>query len=175
MVLLWLCSYKYPSLRPRVNGKKRLFVFPKLDWFNVRVKEAGLDPAVVLQNKAADPIPFNLEALCRIAPGTFNEGVLTQWHPEEKFQVEYLKFPRDCFSICLQSVWSIETTDADPVKVHFRTCEKNAAGMSPVSLLKPLFVLRSEDLQDLQLRAQHGGSAWSLPAFFEREGARVSD
>ena len=151
MVLVWIAAYSSPAFRPCVNGKRRLCVFPDVDWLRARLQRASVDCAL-LNKTCQQPRPFHLRGICKVAPGTFESGILTPWTAEESLQWQYYCQPADAYSLRVQSCWEIPgSADEQKIPLHFRKSARGGQGVALVTLQHSIFHPRAEDIDGVQV------------------------
>ena len=173
MVLVWLCSYSYPSYRQFVQSKRRLCVFPADSWLPGRLHSAGLDSSRVKQHSMQRPFPLTLRALCRASPGRYEAGVLTPWTAEEQLQLDYLHSPTDGFSFKVEHCWEATFPTDEEAQLWFRRSFRGGEGIAKISHRHPVFVLRAEDIRGVHLRCCSSGRSEGLADVVSHEGFPV--
>ncbi|CAE7589529.1 unnamed protein product [Symbiodinium sp. CCMP2592] len=174
MVLVWICSFSYPAFRlyDKSCRQQRLCTFPPEEWFDDRLRLAGLN--LKPQHRSKQNVrPLKARALCDIEPGKFNSGILTPWTLEEDFQLRYLRCPVDAYSVRVKACWEVEGSGIPNTacELHFRQSLKGGDGITLVSLQHPMFMPRQCDVNDLKVHSSgHPESVFTVEAVAASRG-----
>ncbi len=110
-------------------------MLPPRPWLQNLLQAQGLGDQLLNSRRSVNAAPFTIVAALHVAPGTWEDGPLTQWSPQARVLTDYLHHPGDAYSIRITALF--RTSDAPAVRL--RLSRRGAEGYSECTLKYPLF------------------------------------